>query len=69
MGGMWSAGCGLRRLVLAHSPLTANAQAGYCRASPGSQEPTPTPIDKAHVYPHQYSTMASLLKHNYLRGP
>lgn len=47
-GGMWSAGCGPGRLVLAHSPLTANAQAGYCRASPGSQEPTPTPIGKAH---------------------
>lgn len=59
MGGMWSAGCGLRRLVLAHS-LTANAQAGYCRLPREVREPTPTPISiKLMCIRTQHSTMAS----------
>lgn len=41
-------GCGPGRLCAGPLSLTANAQAGYCRTSPGSQEPTPTAISKAH---------------------
>ena len=41
-------GYGPGRLCAGPLSLTANAQAGYCRTSPGSQEPTPTAISKAH---------------------
>ena len=68
-GRMWSAGCSPGRLCAGPLSLTANAQAGYCRASRAVRSPHPQLSVKLTVCLHQCSTRASLLKHNYSRGP